>query len=74
MSIPTAVLEVAVGRTDSAVLPEQPVHSVSVENLTSWPLVVRVVSVPGAHALLLVVEAGPVLLSRVPPESMVPQN
>lgn len=74
MTTPVAVLEIAAGGTDSAVFPEQPVHSMSVENLTALPLRVRVVGVPGSHALLVVIEGGPVPLFQTPPRAAAPQN
>jgi hypothetical protein len=62
-----AILDIVPGGTDSALFPEQLVHSVSVENLTALPLRVRVVGMPGPRALLLVVEGGPMPLLRAPP-------
>ena len=67
MTSSVAVLDIVAGGTDSALLPEQPVHSLSVENLTALPLRVRVVGVPGSRALLVVIEGGPVPLLREPP-------
>jgi len=74
MTTSLAVLDIAARGTDSAVFPEQPVHSLSVENLTALPLLVRVISAPGSHALLVVIEAGPVPLFQTPPRAAAPQN
>ena len=70
----SAVLDIAVGATDSAVIPEQPVHSVAVENLTARLLRVRVACVPGSRAIFIVIEDGPVALSRALPEPEALQN
>ena len=74
MTPSVAVLDIAAGGTDSAVFPEQSVHSVSVENLTALPLRVRVVGAPESRALLVVIEGGPVPLFRTPPRAATPQN
>ncbi len=74
MTTSVAVMDIAAGGTDSAVFPEQVVHSMSVDNLTALPLRVRVVGVPGTHALLVVIEGGPVPLFQIPPRAAPPQN
>jgi len=69
-----AGLDIATGGTDSAVFPEQLVHSMSVENLTALPLRVRVMGAPGSRALLVVIEGGPVPLFQAPDRAAAPQN
>jgi hypothetical protein len=74
MTMSVADLDIAAGGTDSALFPEQLVHSMSVENLTALPLRVRVLGAPGSRALLVVIEAGPVPLFQPPPRAAAPQN
>jgi len=74
MTISVAVLDVAASGTDSAVFPEQTVHSLSVENLTALPLRIRVVGAVGSQALRLVIEAGPMPILKMPPRETAPQN
>jgi hypothetical protein len=69
-----ADLDIAAGGTDSAVFPEQLVHSMSVENLTALPLRVRVMAAPSSRALLVVIESGPVPLFQNPGRAAAPQN
>ena len=69
-----ADLDIAAGGTDSAVFPEQLVHSMSVENLTALPLRVRVMAAPSSRALLVVIEGGPVPLFQTPDRAAAPQN
>ncbi len=69
-----ADLDIAEGGTDSAVFPEQLVHSMSVENRMALPLRVRVIGAPGSRALLVVIEGGPVPLFQTPDRAAAPQN
>jgi hypothetical protein len=69
-----ADLDIEAGGTDSALFPEQLVHSMSVENLTALPLRVRVLGAAGSRALLVVIEGGPVPLFETPPRAAAPQN
>jgi hypothetical protein len=74
MTSSVAVLDITAGGTDSAVFPEQAVHSLSVENLTALPLRVRVLGSPSSHALVVVIEGGPVPLFQEPSRAAPPQN
>ena len=74
MTTSVADLDIVAGGTDSAVFPEQLVHSMSVENLTALPLRVRVMSAPGSRALLVVIEGGPVPLFETPDRAPAAQN
>jgi hypothetical protein len=74
MTLSMAVLDIAAGGTDSAVFPEQPVHSISFENLTALPLRVRIMGAPGSRALLVVVEGGPMPLFQPPDRAAFPQS
>jgi len=74
MTTTVAVLDIAAGATDSALFPEQPLHSLAVENLTAQPLRVRVVGAPESRALLVTIEGGPVPLFQTPPRAAAPQE